>query len=195
MADTLDKVETHRLIASDKVDGTAVYDRSGERLGTIRNFMVDKRSGQAQYAVLQFGGLFGIGSDYYPIPWQKLTFDPSQGGYVVDLTKAQVEGAPSYGHDAPSLRHALPVHLTCGQRLRSEQAAQPFAVSDGRTGMPAKSKAQQKAAGAALSAKRGDTKKGELQGASRDMYESMSEKQLEELASTKHRGKPEHVHH
>ncbi len=61
--------------------------------------------------------------------------------------------------------------------------------------MPAKSKAQQKAAGAALSAKRGDTKKGELQGASRDMYESMSEKQLEELASTKHRGKPEHVHH
>ena len=59
--------------------------------------------------------------------------------------------------------------------------------------MPAKSQAQQKAAGAALSAKRGDTKKSELQGASRDMYESMSEKQLEEFASTKRKGKPEHV--
>jgi hypothetical protein len=59
--------------------------------------------------------------------------------------------------------------------------------------MPAKSKAQQKAAGAALSAKRGDAKKGDLKGASKDMYDSMSEKQLEELASTKHRGKPEHV--
>jgi len=59
--------------------------------------------------------------------------------------------------------------------------------------MPAKSKAQQKAAGAALSAKRGDSKKSDLKGASKDMYESMSESQLEEFASTKRKGKPEHV--
>jgi hypothetical protein len=59
--------------------------------------------------------------------------------------------------------------------------------------MPAKSKAQQKAAGAALSAKRGDTPKGKLKGASKQMVESMSEKQLEEFASTKRKGKPEHV--
>ena len=59
--------------------------------------------------------------------------------------------------------------------------------------MPAKSKAQQKAAGAALSAKRGETKKSELKGASKSMEKSMSEKELEELASTKRKGKPEHV--
>jgi hypothetical protein len=59
--------------------------------------------------------------------------------------------------------------------------------------MPAKSKAQQKAAGAALSAKRGDTPKSKLKGASKGMAESMSEKQLEELAATKRKGKPEHV--
>ena len=59
--------------------------------------------------------------------------------------------------------------------------------------MPAKSAAQQKAAGAALSAKRGDTPKKDLKGASRSMEESMTEKQLEELAATKHKGKPEHV--
>lgn len=58
--------------------------------------------------------------------------------------------------------------------------------------MPAKSKAQQKAAGAALSAKRGDTKKSDLQGASKQMYESMSESELEDFASTKRKGKPEH---
>lgn len=58
--------------------------------------------------------------------------------------------------------------------------------------MPAKSKAQQKAAGAALSAKRGDTKKSALKGASRSMEKSMSEKELEDLASTKRKGKPEH---
>jgi hypothetical protein len=59
--------------------------------------------------------------------------------------------------------------------------------------MPAKSAAQQKAAGAALSAKRGDTKVRELKGASKSMYESMSESQLEDFASTKRKGKPEHV--
>lgn len=59
--------------------------------------------------------------------------------------------------------------------------------------MPAKSKAQQKAAGAALSAKRGDMPKSKLKGASREMEESMSEKQLEELAHTKGEGKPDHV--
>ena len=59
--------------------------------------------------------------------------------------------------------------------------------------MPAKSKSQQKAAGAALSAKRGETKKSELKGASKGMYDSMSEEQLEELASSKRKGKPEKV--
>jgi hypothetical protein len=58
--------------------------------------------------------------------------------------------------------------------------------------MPAKSAAQQKAAGAALSAKRGDTPKSALKGASRSMEKSMSEKQLDELASTSRKGKPEH---
>jgi len=61
--------------------------------------------------------------------------------------------------------------------------------------MPALSKAQQKAAGAALAAKRGDTSVGELQGASKSMYQSMTEEELEELASTKHKGKPEHKGH
>ena len=59
--------------------------------------------------------------------------------------------------------------------------------------MPAKSAAQQKAAGAALAAKRGDEKVGDLQGASKSMYKSMSEKELDDLASTKRKGKPEHV--
>ena len=59
--------------------------------------------------------------------------------------------------------------------------------------MPAKSKAQQKAAGAALSARRGDTPKSELKGASKSMAESMTEKELEEMASTQRKGKPEHA--
>jgi hypothetical protein len=65
-----------------------------------------------------------------------------------------------------------------------------FNDSKGETVMPARSQAQQKAAGAALSAKRGETRKSELKGASREMYDSMSEKQLEEFADTKRKGLP-----
>ncbi len=84
------------LIASDRVEGTAVYDSKGDRLGSIERFMVDKLSGQAQYAVLSFGGLFGLGHRHYPLPWQALTYDPDKGGYVVDLSRDRLEDAPSY---------------------------------------------------------------------------------------------------
>ncbi|HZG33131.1 PRC-barrel domain containing protein [Sphingopyxis sp. YF1] len=99
MADTLERTETHRLIASDKVEGTAVYNPQDEKLGSIANVMIDKYSGKADYAVLQFGGLFGLGSDHYPIPWDMLTYDTDKGGYVVNLTKEQVEGAPRHARD------------------------------------------------------------------------------------------------
>jgi len=91
--------ETDRLIASNKVEGTAVYNRQGERLGSVYNFMVDKVSGQVEYAVMSFGGFLGIGDSYHPLPWKSLTYDTSQGGYVVDLDRSRLEGAPSYRAD------------------------------------------------------------------------------------------------
>jgi hypothetical protein len=86
----------HRLIASNRVEGTAVYDRRGEKLGRIEYFMTDKVSGQAEYAVMSFGGLFGLGGKYYPIPWDMLEYRPHQGGYVVDLDKERLEKGPSF---------------------------------------------------------------------------------------------------
>lgn len=99
MANSINTDETRELIASSKVEGTAVYDLDGERLGTITNFMVDKRSGQAEYAVMQFGGFLGVGADYYPVPWQMLSYSTDQGGYVVDLDKDMLEDAPHYGNN------------------------------------------------------------------------------------------------
>ena len=97
--------ETSRLIASDKVEGTAVYNRQGERLGSVYNFMVDKRSGQVEYAVLSFGGFLGIGDDYYPLPWKTLKYDTGQGGYVVDLDKDRLRNAPNHAaSDNPDWR-------------------------------------------------------------------------------------------
>ena len=88
--------ETDELIASNKVEGTAVYNRQGEKLGSVYNFMVGKRSGKVAYAVLSFGGLLGVGESYYPLPWDVLTYDTRQGGYVVDLDKDRLQNAPSY---------------------------------------------------------------------------------------------------
>ncbi|UAK23340.1 PRC-barrel domain-containing protein [Sphingomonas nostoxanthinifaciens] len=105
--DTIAHDETNELIASNKVEGTTVYDRDGEKLGTIHNFMVDKRTGQVDYAVLSFGGLFGLGSDYYPLPWDMLDYDEALGGYVVDLDQETLEQAPRYAaSDEPSYDRA-----------------------------------------------------------------------------------------
>jgi hypothetical protein len=93
---TVDIDETSRLIASNKVEGTAVYNRQGERLGSVYNFMVDKVSGQVAYAVMSFGGFLGIGDSYHPLPWKSLSYDTDMGGYVVDLDKSRLESAPSY---------------------------------------------------------------------------------------------------
>ena len=88
--------ETDQLIVSTKVEGTAVYNRQGERLGTVASFMVDKRSGQVAYAVMSFGGFLGLGQSCHPLPWHVLTYDTGRGGYVVDLDKDRLRGAPSY---------------------------------------------------------------------------------------------------
>jgi sporulation protein YlmC with PRC-barrel domain len=90
---------TGDVISSDKVEGTAVYGTSGDKLGSIDDLMIDKRSGQVRYAVLEFGGFLGMGKDRYPLPWSVLQYDTSKDGYVVPLDKARLEGAPRYNQD------------------------------------------------------------------------------------------------
>ncbi|MBX3594488.1 PRC-barrel domain-containing protein [Sphingomonas sp.] len=84
------------LIASDRVEGTTVYGRDGEKLGRVERFMVNKISGQAEYAVMSFGGLLGIGSRHFPVPWKALDYEEDKGGYVVGLTPETLERAPHY---------------------------------------------------------------------------------------------------
>jgi len=98
-AQDIDYKETHDIISSDKVEGTKVYDLNGEHIGKIERLALEKRSGKVSYAVLSFGGFLGIGDDHYPLPWSKLNYDESLGGYRVDVTREQVEGAPRYNDD------------------------------------------------------------------------------------------------
>jgi hypothetical protein len=93
--------ETDRLISSDKVVGTAVYNRQGENLGSVYGLMIDKHTGQVAYAVMSFGGFLGMGESYHPLPWRMLTYDARQGGYVVDLDRSRLDAAPSYTSSTP----------------------------------------------------------------------------------------------
>jgi hypothetical protein len=95
-ADTLESKETGSLIASDKVEGTAVYGTDEKKIGKLERVMIDKLSGKVAYAVLSFGGFLGMGEDYYPMPWATLKYDTNLGGYRVAATKDQLENAPKY---------------------------------------------------------------------------------------------------
>ena len=87
------------FISSDKVEGTAVYNNAGDKLGSVDDLIIDKRSGQIRYAVMEFGGFLGMGTDRYPLPWNMLKYDTSKDGYVVPLDKAKLEDAPRYPED------------------------------------------------------------------------------------------------
>jgi hypothetical protein len=95
------KITTGSLIAAGKVDGTTVYNTRGEKLGNVDDIMLDKVSGRAIYAVMSFGGFLGMGESQHPLPWSQLKFDTGMGGYVVNLDKKKLEGAPNYDRGAP----------------------------------------------------------------------------------------------
>ena len=84
--------ETSSLISSDKVEGTAVYNRPGDKLGSIHSVMIDKISGKVAYAVMSFGGFLGIGDRYHPLPWHVLTYDTGQGAISWISTGASSKG-------------------------------------------------------------------------------------------------------
>jgi sporulation protein YlmC with PRC-barrel domain len=83
------------LIESDRVEGTAVYDGSGNRIGTVERVMIDKISGRVAYAVMSFGGFFGLGTTEYAVPWSMLDYDPRLKGYRTQITAEQLRDAPS----------------------------------------------------------------------------------------------------
>lgn len=86
------------LIESDRVEGTAVYDPSGNQIGTIKRVMIEKVGGRVTYAVLSFGGFMGVGQDEHAIPWQKLDYDTNLEGYRTDITEDQLRNAPNFSY-------------------------------------------------------------------------------------------------
>jgi hypothetical protein len=84
------------LIESDRVEGTTVYDRQGNNVGSIKRLMIEKLSGRVAYAVMSFGSFLGIGGEEHAIPWSKLTYDTRLDGYQTDISETQLQGAPAF---------------------------------------------------------------------------------------------------
>jgi hypothetical protein len=83
--------ETRDLIASSKVEGTPVYGRDDQRLGTVKALMIDKIEGQVRYAVLSHAtGFLGLDEEVVPVRWEELRYDERRGGYRVDFTADDV---------------------------------------------------------------------------------------------------------
>lgn len=84
----------HPLIPADRVNGTDVVGKSGEKLGKIEDVAIEKVSGDVAYAILSFGGLLGIGAKYHPVPWKLLKYDTDKRAYVIPLDKDDLSKAP-----------------------------------------------------------------------------------------------------
>ena len=86
---------TSAILAS-RVQGTAVYNNGGDKIGTVEDIVLDKQSNQIMFAALGFGGVMGMGEKYYPVPWSMLNYSEDKGGYVVPLDKDSIKNAPAY---------------------------------------------------------------------------------------------------
>lgn len=90
---------SHGHIRASQVSGTNVYNAEGEHLGHIEDIVMSKVEGKAAYAIMSFGGFLGVGERYHPLPWQSLSYDTAKDGYVVNVSREQLESAETYERD------------------------------------------------------------------------------------------------
>ena len=86
-------------IRAKKVIGTSVKDPAGKTIGTVEDIVLDKLSNNIMFAIVGFGGFLGMGEKFHPLPWSTLDYDEDEGGYIVSLTKDQLQAAPAYSMD------------------------------------------------------------------------------------------------
>jgi sporulation protein YlmC with PRC-barrel domain len=88
-----------KLMGANTLTGDDVYNLTGESLGEIKEIMLDTRTGQVAYAVLSFGGIMGMGTKLFAVPWQLLTLDTTNKCFLLDIPKERLENAPGFDKD------------------------------------------------------------------------------------------------
>jgi sporulation protein YlmC with PRC-barrel domain len=82
-------------ISARKVIRTDVFDTTGDKIGEVKDVVLDKTSNNIMFAVVGFGGLLGMGERCHPVPWSELDYSEDRDGYVVSFTKEQLMQAPT----------------------------------------------------------------------------------------------------
>jgi sporulation protein YlmC with PRC-barrel domain len=88
-----------RLMGADTLIGDDVYNHQDEDLGDIKEIMLDVNSGRIAYAVLAFGGVFGIGEKLFAVPWSALKLDTANKRFLLNQDKKRLESAPGFDKD------------------------------------------------------------------------------------------------
>ena len=88
-----------RILSADTLEGDNVKNSAGEDLGKVDEIMIDIPSGRVAYAVLSFGGILGMGSKLFAVPWNALTLDEDEHCFILDVDKQTLESAPGFDKD------------------------------------------------------------------------------------------------
>ena len=91
--------ETTRLMGAETLIGNDVYNQQGEDLGDIKEIMLDTNTGNVRYAVLSFGGVFGVGSKLFAVPWSALKLDTENKRFILNVDKERLNNAPGFDKD------------------------------------------------------------------------------------------------
>lgn len=87
------------LMGADTLLGNDVYNQADEKLGTIKEFMIDMQTGKISYAVLSFGGFLGMGDRLFAVPWQALVLDTVNKRFMLNISKEKLKNAPGFDKD------------------------------------------------------------------------------------------------
>jgi len=87
------------LMSATSLIGNDVVNLQDEKLGDIKEFILDMRTGKVAYAVLSFGGFLGMGEKLFAVPWDALKLDTDNKGFVLNVSKERLESAPGFDKD------------------------------------------------------------------------------------------------
>jgi sporulation protein YlmC with PRC-barrel domain len=87
------------VLSASTITGGEVWNDAGEKLGSIEELMINVETGRIAYAVLSFGGFFGLGDKFFAIPWEALRLDAANKAFRLNIEKEKLETAPGFDKD------------------------------------------------------------------------------------------------
>ena len=151
------------LMGADTLIGDDVYNHDDEELGDIKEIMLDMRTGQIAYAVLSFGGILGMGDKLFAVPWERLTLDPVNKRFLLNVEKNQLKDAPGFDKNnwpdmgSEAWNQQMEAFYGSGTRYGSMAGSRMPSGSDLRGGASLQSGSEGSLSGSSMSGSRAGT--------------------------------------